>query len=655
MLVPLVLCYVAALALAVAFLRYHINLAKYPLYYSVPVVLAVYMPLSITFQLPIDYVTHNSGPIGGFELDDKTTLLFWKSNYWTTFALTWLVLPTLQEFYRAGHHLKLHKLKASLRQNMKFQIAVFVAALAGAVYLMFEVGLSFANLKAMIIALSHIYALVLALWLMAHGLIAIPRNRWLEGNLLKNLNHHYLKVPRLVDTIEDTKIAFKEEVLQLLILQTNFTSAAVPENFAYRDWILDLADQIPPQIREQVSRQYVHDDSRTIAREQITESFMSLLTYNFQTHLYKLLAHTAEYDTLLDQITDLQRLLDAKAAATTAEREQIMRTVRGRLPPRAKFVYLCYVRPVLARVLSVVLFCGSFIIIQSEFFHSTKLSLVNILVYNTGIHNHNLTQALCSFLFFVYMLFCSLNLLAKLKIFNMYHLVPHNSDPVSTCFYASYIARLTIPLSYNFITLFVSRASIFEEWYGKSIHLTGLFNLMNNWTPRLLLIPIVLTTFNVYDKLKKKLGLGSDFYGAWADFDDAEDVQNSDIEQAQNKRKDLIIVEAKRMVTMELNRRSSPLGANPLRSFNLNAAADSAYERNRQDFTSRLAGDVNNRIDTPYHDSERASNGVSLWGRVSGAVADVRDAVQTRFTRSYRDETLDSNEYDDDANENLIL
>lgn len=656
MLIPLIVCYLAALAVSLAFLRYHINLAKYPWYYAIALVVAVYLPLSITFLLPIDYVTHNSGVIYGFAIDDKATLLMWKSNYWTTFALTWLLLPVLQEYYRAGHYLKLKKLKSSLRQNMKFQIIVFVAAVAGAVYLMLEVGLSFVNLKLMVIALSHIYALILALWLMAHGLIAIPRNRWHEGNLLKDINHHYLKVPKLVDNIEDTKISFKEEVLQVIILERNFTDASVAENIVFRDWILNLSEQIPYLIRDSVTKLYVHDESRSISREQITEPFMSLLTYNFQSHLYKLSAHTAEYDTLLKQISRLQLLLDAKSCENPGERLQIMRSVGGLLPANLNFYYLCYLKPILARALSIILFVVSFIILQSEFFHSTKLSLVNVLVYNTGIHNHNLTQAVCSFLFFVYMLFCSLNSLAKLKVFNMYHLVPHNSDPVSTCFYASYIARLTIPLSYNFITLFVSRKSIFEEWYGLSIHLAGLFNLMNNWVPRLILVPIVLTTFNVYDKIKRRIGLSSDIYSTWGLFDDDEELNNTtDLEQAQSKRKDLIIAEAKRLVAMELNRRSSASNS-ALRSFNLQNAANVAYENNRREFNDSLAGRIDARVDQQYHDNVSQTHAqTGLWGRVGGAVADIREAVQTRFTRSYRDEALDSYEYDDDARENLVL
>lgn len=648
---------------SLAFLQYHFNYFAYPVYLLVPLLLSIYLPLSITFLLPIDYISHNSNDSIA-DQSDNFILLMWKSNYWTTFLLTWLVLPVMEKFYSSGHYNTMLKLKDAFRAHLKFQMVVLLVAVSGAIYLMLEVGLTFGHLRSLIIALSHIYALVLALWLMAHGLISVPRNRWLDGNLIQSLNHNYLKVPKLVDSLEDTKISFKEEVLQVLVLENNYTSVDLPENYLYRDWILSLSKQIPADLRELVSRQYVYDESHAISRDQVTEEFMTHLTYNFQNHLYKLNAYTAEFDNILTNISRLQTLIDAKAASSEAERTRLIKTFRLYAGfPKLNYYFLCYIRPFARRSFSVVLLAASVVIVQSEFFHSTSLSLLNTIVYKTAIHEHKYVQAFASILVFSYMLFCSLNSLTKLKIFNTYHLVPHNSDPVSACFYASYIARMTIPLSYNFITLFTSRASVFEEWYGKSIHLTGLFNQMNNWIPRLLLIPIVLTTFNAYDRIKNKLGLSTDFYGSWANFDDDEDDNNNgtnnDIENQLAKNKDLLLVEAKRVVAMEFSRRqTSPQTG--LRRFNLPTAADDDDRTNGFDDAllrnsgPTFADSLSNRIDS-YQDD--VTEGQGLWGRLGGAVAGIRDAVLARFSRhpSYHDDPIDAYHYDDDANENVVL
>lgn len=659
--VPLLLCYIAAGAVSLIFLQYHINLFRYPVYYVFPIVLAVYLPLSITFLLPIDYVSHvSSNPIFGFEISDNTTLLMWKSNYWSTFALTWVLLPFLQEFYKAGDYLKINKIKTSLRRNLKFQAVVLASGIAGGIYLLLEAGLTLSSMRSMIISLSHIYALILALWLMAHGLIALPRNRWLEGNLVQNLNHFYLKVPKLVDTLEDTKISFKEDILQVLILESNFTDASVEENLDFRDWILDLAEKIPADLKSSVARLYVHDSSRTVTRSQLTASFMKNLTSSFQNHVSKLLAFESEYDTLLSQIGRLQTLLEAKSIGDPRTRNAVMSGINSFLSPGANYYWQCHVKPKIARIFAAFLFLVSVVIVQSEFFHSTKLSIVNMIIFKTSLHNHNLSQATFSAMLFLYMLFCSLNSLTRLKVFSMFHLVPRNSDPVSTCFYVSYIARLTIPMSYNFLTFFTDRDSVFEQWYGKSIHLTGLFNLINSWAPRLLLIPIVLTTFNVYDKVKQRLGLHSDLYGSWADFDDEEQILISGIHSnnIQNRR-DHIIAEAKRTVAMEFNRRNNVTHAN-LQNTALRNAADLVYERNQREFNSNILGLQSNRIDFNQEQlSGTLANGSEgLWNRIGGAVNNLKDVVLSRFVgrdSSYRDIPLDSQEYDDDADENLII
>ena len=257
------------------------------------------------------------------------------------------------------------------------------------------------------------------------------------------------------------------------------------------------------------------------------------------------------------------------------------------------------------------------------------------------------------------MLICGLNSLTKLKIFNKYYLVPHKSDPVSTSFYSTYIARLTIPLSYNFITLFISRASIFEDWFGKSIHLTGLFNLMNNWIPRLVLIPIILTLFNVYDRLKRKLGISGDLYDSLG-FD-----QDNDSQVENHKRKDLIIAEAKRIVNREMNKRISE----DLRPFNLSTAADTNYNANRNFDNSLLNSNMNidnsllnssNRIDS-YQDDPSSPSTPSIWNRLGTGLTNFGQQLSSRLQPAstnpvqYTDEALDNFDYDEDANNNLVV
>lgn len=642
------LCYAFLLAFTVLAIQFHINLSKYAAYLTVPTVLAVYIPISIIILLPIDYTKHNFDVISWFDLSDDTILVLWRCTYWITFLLTWLLLPMVQEYYRSGYYDKVAKLKDAFRQNLKFQLAMLAISVVTMFYLTFEVGLSFGHLKSMVIGLTHIYSLILALWLMAHGLIAIPRHRWTEGNVVLHLNSLYLKVPKLVDSLEDCKISFKEDVLKVIILTKNYTNN--PDDFEFRDWILQLNNQIPPDLLMMMDQQYFQGENN-ISRDQLTVTYMRKLTRTFQDNLHKLVAYESEYESLFRKIIKLEDVLTSHSNNT----ELIFRLDAHRqlLPPKIDVVYHYYIRPIASRILSILLFVLSFGILESEFCHSTKLSLVNWVL--RSFESHSFIQLLITQVLFSYMLFAALTSLTSLKIFNMYHLVPKNSDPVSTTWYAMYIARLTIPLSYNFITLFVSRKSVFEDWFGSSIHLTGLFNLLNNWLPRFVLLPVLLTLFNVYDRLKKRLGF-TDFYSYWGFSDEEEDGIVSE-DNTPSKRKDLIIVEAKRIIDRDISKRASE---HNLRPFNLTRAANLNYENNRTNFLLGLA--------RPYHDDTNLESDIdnslnqlhdqpSVWDRINGTVNGIRDTIAGRFgSQGYRDDPLDFNfDADADAEQNLVI
>lgn len=650
--IPTAVSYVFSLLISIWGTQFYVNLFKSPIYFSIPVVLAVVIPISIVFLVPLDYVQHNSdNDLLWFSLPNNVILYLWKSNYWTTFLLTWLMLPLLQEFFRSGQYKPYNRLIDAMKTNLRFQLVVLAVLIMAFIYLLLEVGLSFGHIKSMIIALSHIYALVLALWLMAHGLINIPRNKWNFGTIIGNLNHYYLQVPKLVDELEDCKIAFKEDILKVLVLEKNFTRD-LDDAFIYRDWILKLYNKIPEDLKELMELQFLND-APVINRNQLTNHYMTKLSGTFNANLHKLVAYESAFLKVFNEII----LYEDLSNLTAGNPQFRIENVKSFLSPKARYIFYAHVNPVLNRIISIVLFVAAFIIIESELFHSTRLSLINLIF--TRI-NHNLLQFITCCVVFCLMLVCALNSLTKLKVFNMYHLVPHHSDKVSVCFYAMYIARLTIPLSYNFVTLFVSRKSIFEDWFGKSIHLTGLFNLMNNWIPRLILIPIILTLFNVYDKLKRRLGLSSDLYDSFG-FDD---IETQD-EFAGNKRKDMIIVEAKRIIGREFTKRQL---ARNLRPFNLRElagnAADMNYEANRRTFEDSLV----NRIDfNEFHDDPQQPR-ETLWNRIGNQFTSFRDSFSLRFSGggsrsrvsqgAYTDEPISQIEdfdYDDDANNTMVL
>jgi hypothetical protein len=86
-------------------------------------------------------------------------------------------------------------------------------------------------------------------------------------------------------------------------------------------------------------------------------------------------------------------------------------------------------------------------------------------------------------------------------------------------------------LTFNFTTLLAhppedQTLSTFSAFLGSSINLTPLGGGFNAWFPLVILLPVILTLFNLYDKIKKVLGLGD--LGGWI-IDDEDDEDRGEI------------------------------------------------------------------------------------------------------------------------------
>ena len=527
------LCVVALLS--VVGVALWVNLRKNSLVLKAGVLVAVFIPLSIVVLLPTDWVNHNRDqPLAGLDVGETTYLWLWRSAYWVTFALTWLVLPMVLEFYRSGHYHPIARIKDAFRANLKFQLMMLGLGILSAVYFMAEVGLTLGHFKLMVMGLTHIYSLVLTLWLMAHSLVLIPRQLWTTALPVLRLNYLYQRVVPLVDKLDDTRTGFRDDILRVMMLANNFAN-----ELEYRDWILLLERRIPDELRTQLEREYRSEEPHLLVPS-VDENYMVSLTQKFNRHHDNLVAYQSEYTKLLLDITRLEDLLGHDPHSVVYR--------FATLNPKRTYYWTVYGRPNLMRVVAVVLAVLSVTILFLEMVHLTKVSPVNVVVTRLAGY----AQWMMMIFVYCYMLVCALSLLTSVKVFNVYHLVPHDLDPVLALWYAMYVARTLFPLAYNFLGLLVLRTLVFEQWYGALLGLTGLFLALNEWLPRLILVPILMLAFNVYHRVKKRVG-----FMEWFDDDsDAEADENRSLELPRDTRHEHVIAEAKRLVEREMHRRT---------------------------------------------------------------------------------------------------
>ena len=479
------------------------HIRRTPLYVLVPLILAVFIPCSIVVLVPIDLVSsskHSKTTL--FYLSEEIRLALWRFIYWLAFFLTWAVLPMLQSFMDSGYHSTILRLKDAASENLKYQLVMLVTGLVGLIYVVVSSGLTFSSVKALVIALSHSYALVIALWLMGHGLVNLPRIYWSEAVPGVALKAFYKHATFANDTIAEAQSDYADVAAEVLALG-NYKEGR------YQTWIEDMLEEIETgpgvPLNSANNTDLVFGQSRVrIERSTINQTYLATLSRRLKTARNRLIRYDADWQKMLFEASKAEDIVNSRDNESL-----VFRYKKTILPPKAAYVFYSVIQPQFQRVLAIVLMVLSVILVWSEITHGTIVSIVNLAVSNS----YGIWQQLVSSLFLGYMCSAAFSSLSRIRVFKVYALVHRHSDMSSLIFYAMYACRLTVPLSYNYITMISSRESVFEEFLGKFINLTPLGKYFNDWLPRFILIPMIFALFHVYDRVR-------DFFGFGLSFDD---------------------------------------------------------------------------------------------------------------------------------------
>lgn len=507
------LAFVAAAIISLLGLSLFTKLRSTPLYILAPLFLAVDIPCSIVFLVPIDLVS-SSGHKTLFYLSEEVRLVLWRVVYWLAFCLTWLVLPVLQSFVDSGYHSVPQRLKDAGHRNLRYQLILLGSGVIGLVYVILTSGLSFGSIKALLIALSHSYALVIAIWLMGHGMVNMPRQFWVEADPNSVLKTLYRHATYSNDALAEVQTEYVNVAAEVFALNSY-------KDGPFQLWIEDMVNEVEagPGVPLSANSESIQGQSRVrVDRAMIDEHYLSTLYSRFKTLRNRLVRADAEWQKLLYEASKKEDILRSSEDGSLTFRYKRIRF----LPPKASYLFHTLLKPQIERALAIIFGVLTVVLVWSEITHGTVVSIVNLAVSGTN----GILQQFLSTVFLGYMCVTALYSLSRIRVFKIYALVHRHSDYSSLLFYAMYACRLTVPLSFNYITLISSRDSIFEEFLGKSINLTPLGMYFNDWLPRFVLVPMAFTFFHVYDRIKDFLGFGFSF----EDEDDNEQERGSVVE-----------------------------------------------------------------------------------------------------------------------------
>lgn len=549
------LCSISALVLLL--LRRFLTIRATPAYLLVPIFLALALPASVVLLVPIDLASsarNGTGP-KAIWLPDRMVLVCWRIAYWLIFMLTWYVhlydlisrvaryvnapfanlfrahraiLPLLGEYVDSGYRDPKARILYSLRCNARYQLIVLTCAVVGLIYISISIGFDPTSIKGTVMALAYVWGLVLAIYLMGHGLVSIPRNLFRNANVSGRLKRIQAHAPKVHDRLMDAVNELESLNSQVAQLQQRKTGTARD----FQEWIEDLSET--PGSGSGDVRVPILETPETSGSvpSVITERYLADLTRRLQRARHMKARFVDEWDRVVTLAADLQAIINSSASKKL---EFGSGPRRSSWMPKAKFLnpYLRYhlyanVIPILRLIFGAIFAAASVCIVWSELIKSLapQFTAVTLTVIPKWRDEQPLgfgSQVIAS-LWLLYMCSAALVGVSDVKVWGNRALVRRNTYGESACWYASLVARLTVPIAYNFLTFLPKdfrRTTTFYEFLGRLINLTHLGKGFDYVFPIFILLPVCATLFNLYGRVKNICGFGL------AEDDDMHDVENN--------------------------------------------------------------------------------------------------------------------------------
>ncbi|KAL8946387.1 MAG: hypothetical protein Q9222_007209, partial [Ikaeria aurantiellina] len=497
-------------------LRHFLPLRSTPAYILVPIFLALVVPVSIILLLPVDLASSlrsEDEATRGVWLPETVVLVAWRITYWLTFGLTWFILPLLGEYIDSGYRAPKDRFLYSLRSNGRYQLIILVCGIGGLVYVFLQNGFEGTSVKAMVMAynsaadarnsLAYCWGLIFAIYLMGHGLVAVPRRLYRNANSSTRLRRIQSQAPNVHEKLMNSITALED--LEALLGQLRQRKNGISRD--HQEWIEEIADGSNlPETRLMSTNAQA---SNAAIPAVITDRYLAELARKLNRARHKRLRFIDTWDNLVQDAIDTQAILDSSAS---------QKLDFGRPSPYSPFLshltiltpyirYILHARllPTTRITLAAFLSLASTCIIWSELikFLAPQLSIIRFtVVTHSTVHFANQITAS---IWMLYMLLAALASFPDIRVWGNRALVRRNTYGESATWYAGQIAKLTVPLAYNFLTFLppdVHRETVFYKFLGQLINLTPLGKGFDYFFPIFILVPVCATLFNLYGRAK---------------------------------------------------------------------------------------------------------------------------------------------------------
>uniref|UniRef100_A0A0D9VLA3 LMBR1-like membrane protein n=1 Tax=Leersia perrieri TaxID=77586 RepID=A0A0D9VLA3_9ORYZ len=454
-----------------------------PRYVIATVGYAWFCSLSFIILVPADIWTTLTGrEKGGIGF-------FWSWSYWSTFILTWAVVPTIQGYEDAGDFTVKERLKTSVHMNLLFYSIVGAIGLFGLILLLVMHRAWEGGIVGFAMACSNTFGLVTGAFLLGFGLSEIPRNIWKNADWThrqKVLSHRVAKMAVKLDN------AHQEYSNAIVVAQA--TSNQMSKRDLLRPY-MDIIDKMlaemlrdDPSFKPSGGRLGENDmdydtDDKTMAtlRRQLRRAH--------EEYYSEYMTYVMEALELEDTIKNYERR-DANGWKYVSSFRESRPGTLGSLLDTMEFIWRCILRKQLQKGFAIILGCMSAAILLAEATllpSGVDLSLFSILIKSVGKQ-----EVLVQVAAFVPLIM---------------------------------VARYAPPISYNFLNLIRlggDAKTTFEKRMGNIDDAVPFFGRgFNRIYPLIMVVYTLLVASNFFGRV-------IDFFGSWKRFKFQREEENMD-------------------------------------------------------------------------------------------------------------------------------
>uniref|UniRef100_A0A1A9WY80 LMBR1 domain-containing protein 2 homolog n=1 Tax=Glossina brevipalpis TaxID=37001 RepID=A0A1A9WY80_9MUSC len=419
----------------------------------------------------------------------------WRIIYWSSQFLTWLIMPLMQSYLKAGDFTIKGKLKSALIENaIYYGSYLFICGILLIYIAAKGVTLDWQKLKAIASSASNTWGLFLLVLLLGYALVEVPRSLWNNAKPGFTVQYAYFKLSKL-----NTDKAEAEENVDDILESLQGINRAVPNNHELRSCVETIMRKVPTELLERAVRNYSRGGngggtSTIVPSEKALIRIHKQVIKSLQTLQRTEALWSVQVETVL-HLEDVARNMNSPERRFKSEFPQ-QRSKFGRMlySPVLHWYWACLLKYPFLKTLCVLTAFMSGMVVWSEltFFQRRPVLSVFANIINVAKHSYDfLTIEMLSMIVLCYLFYCTYSTILRIRFLNLYYLAPHHqTNEHSLIFSGMLLCRLTPPMCLNFLGLIHMDSHIIKERVMETYY-TQIMGHMD-------VIGIISNGFNIY-------------------------------------------------------------------------------------------------------------------------------------------------------------